>query len=92
MDNMLYTYNQIQNGEIIAVLSEHVKTNSTYGNWAVQVSIKIPIGTGETTKYKFFMRKKDAIKWIRKELERQKQRRIKAIKDLKEEYKKLERS
>jgi len=41
-----------------------VKTNSTFGNWLVRYVAASPFGTRFIHENAYFMRKKDALKWI----------------------------
>ena len=50
--------------EILSIDPIPEKTKTSYGNWAVNYVVKIPIGTGATEKTKFFFKKKDAEEWI----------------------------
>jgi hypothetical protein len=54
-----------QSGEIVGVTSDSPhKTNSSYGNWAVDVVVKIPFGNGTISESRFFFNKSDAVKFI----------------------------
>ena len=55
--------------EQILSVSEVEKSNSSYGNWVVPYDIYIPIGNRRTTNFRFFFRKKDAVKWAKKQKE-----------------------
>ncbi len=52
---------------ILSISDTPQKSNSSYGNWAVETEIAVPIGSGRTRKTEFFFKKSDAIKFIREQ-------------------------
>lgn len=50
--------------KIKSIAREPHKVKTSYGTWAVDIVLIIPIGTGTTTSQRFFYSKKAATKWI----------------------------
>jgi hypothetical protein len=51
--------------KILAIDPIPVKTNSSFGNWAIYVEIEVPFGNGSTQHSIDFFKKADALKWVK---------------------------
>ena len=51
-------------GDILSISDSPRKTNSSFGNWVVDVEVVTPFGNGKTVEQKYFFKKQDAKKFI----------------------------